>query len=159
MQALSTWLICTMLSIKQGKIKTISCLKLSKKKLKNRSKLLDKCLILYFLFKGEVRFYIFLKLVYFHSSSPIKHFCENSLLFQLLVISQSHAKDQSFCLKKTTPLKENISFNINDVNTWKENLSKKKEKLELPQRAVLVKQNKKNGSLVRCLWLYQQVES
>ena len=24
---------------------------------------------------------IFLKLVYFHSSSPIKHFCENSLLF------------------------------------------------------------------------------
>ena len=31
-------------------------------------------------------------------------------------------------------MKENISFNIHDVNTWKENLSKKK--------AVLVKQTK-----------------
>ena len=30
-----------------------------------------------------------------------------------------------------TPLKKNISFNIHDVNTWKEkNLSKKKEKLK-----------------------------
>ena len=86
----------------------------------------------YLLLKGKSGLkIIFLKLVYFYSSSPKNHFCENSLLFYLLVISQSHAKDQSFCLKKTTPLKENISFNIHDVNTWKENLSKKKEKLKL----------------------------
>ena len=38
-----------------------------------------------------------------------------------------------------TPLKKNISFNIHDVNTWKEkNLSKKKEKLKKNGRALLM---------------------
>ena len=62
-------------------------------------------------------------------------------------------------IKKMIPLKENISFNIHDVNTWKEYFSKKKEgKAETVQESCVAK-TKKNDSLVRYLWLYQQVES
>ena len=55
-------------------------------------------------------------------------------------------------IKKTIPLKENISFNIDDVNTWKEYFPKKKEgKAETLQESCVAK-TKKIDSLVRFLW-------